>query len=63
MNENSFNTDIMFGRSYLKTDVVHRVKIYKVNIIETKTHELYGQAKASDKKYFAFVFIILSPVN
>lgn len=57
MNENSFNTDIKFGRNYMGTDVVHRVKIYKVNIIESKTHNLYGQAKASDKKYFAPVEI------
>ena len=57
MNENSFNTDLMFGRNYMRTDVVHRVKIYKVNVIESKTHELYGQAKSSDKKYFAPVEI------
>ena len=57
MNENSFNTDLMFGRSYLKTDVVHQIKVYKVNIIESKSHELYGQAKASDKKYLSPVLV------
>ena len=57
MNETSFNTDIMFGRNYMKTDVVHQIKVYKVNIIETKTHDLYGQSKSSDKKYFAPVAV------
>jgi hypothetical protein len=57
MNEKSFNIDVMFGRNYLKTDVVHRIKVYKVNVIESKSHALYGQAKASDKKYFAPVAV------
>lgn len=57
MNETSFNVDVMFGRNYMKTDVVHQIKVYKVNIIETKTHSLYGQSKSSDKKYFAPVEI------
>ena len=57
MNETSFNADIMFGRNYMKTDIVHLVKVYKVNIIESKSHDLYGQAKSSDKKYFAPVSV------
>jgi len=57
MNENSFNLDIMYGRNYLKSDVVHLIKIYRVNIIESKTHDLYGQSKAKDKKYFPPVAI------
>jgi len=57
MNETSFNTDIMFGRNYMRTDIVHRIKVYKVNVIESKVHDLYGQAKASDKKYLTPVEI------
>lgn len=57
MNENSFNVDIMFGRNYMKTDVVNQVKVYRINIVESKTHDLYGQAKSSDKKYFAPVAV------
>lgn len=51
MNENSFNLDIMYGRHYLDRDVNYFVRIFKMNIIETKKHNLYGQAKAKDKKY------------
>lgn len=53
MNDNSYNQDIMYGRHYLERDVNYFVKVYKMNIIETKKHDLYGQAKARDKKYLA----------
>lgn len=51
MSENSFNLEIMYGRNYIKNDVVHEIKIHKINVIESKTHKLYGQAKAKDKKF------------
>jgi len=53
MNENSFNLDVMYGRNYLQTDNIQEFILHKVNIIETKVHPLYGQAKASDKKFFS----------
>jgi len=52
MSENSFNLDISIGREYLKSDVNYKVKIHKINVIESKVHKLYGQAKPSDKKFF-----------
>jgi len=52
MNENSFNLDVAIGREYLMSDVNYKVKIHKINVIESKTHKLYGQAKPSDKKFF-----------
>lgn len=51
MDEESFDLDIMYGEHYLETDVNYFVSIHKVNIIETKSHDLYGQSKAKDKKY------------
>jgi len=51
MTDESFNLDIMYGREFLKTDNPQFVIIHKINIIETVTHNLYGQAKAKDKKY------------
>jgi len=56
MTEDSFNLDVMYGRSFLETDNNQYVIIHGINIIETKTHNLYGQAKAKDKKF-------LSPVK
>jgi hypothetical protein len=57
MNENSFNLDIMYGRNFLHTDNVQTVKIHKINIIESKSHKLYGQAKAKDKVFMPPVTI------
>ena len=51
MNNNSFDLDIMYGRNYLQTDNAQEIILYKINVIESKTHDLYGQAKAKDKKY------------
>jgi hypothetical protein len=51
MNNRSFNLDIMYGRNFLKTDNAQEVTIYKINVIESKVHSLYGQAKSKDKKY------------
>jgi len=57
MSENSFDLDVMYGKNYLQTDNVQTVIIHKMNIVETKTHKLYNQARASDKKFFAPVVI------
>lgn len=57
MTDESFDLDIEYGRTWLLTDNVQEVYIHKINVIETKTHSLYGQTKAKDKKYFAPVKI------
>lgn len=57
MTDNSFDLDVMYGRNYLDTDNAQEVILHKINIIETKTHSLYGQAKTKDKKFFAPVKI------
>jgi len=49
---NSIELDIMYGRNFLETDNAQEVRIHKINIIETKTHPLYAQAKTRDKKFF-----------
>lgn len=58
MTENSFNLDIMYGRNFLETDNAQEVILHRINLIETKSHELYGQAKSSDK-----VFMTPVPLN
>jgi len=57
MSDNSFDLDVMYGRNYLQTDNAQEVVIHKINIIETKTHALYGQAKTKDKKFMTPVRI------
>lgn len=51
--QNSINLDITYGRNYLKTDNVQEIILHKINIIETKVHSLYGQAKTKDKKFMS----------
>jgi hypothetical protein len=51
MTDNSFDLDVMYGRNFLETDNAQEIIIHKINIIETKTHSLYGQAKNKDKKF------------
>lgn len=51
MSDNSFDLDVMYGRNFLQTDNAQKLWIHKINLIETKSHSLYGQAKTSDKKF------------
>jgi len=57
MTDNSFDLDVMYGRNYLQTDNAQEVIIHKINVIETKSHALYGQAKTKDKKFMSPVRI------
>lgn len=51
MTNNSFDLDVMYGRNFLQTDNAQEVIIHKINVLETKSHSLYGQAKTKDKKF------------
>lgn len=53
MSNNSFDLDVMYGRNFLQTDNAQTVIIHKINLIESKSHSLYGQAKTKDKKFLA----------
>lgn len=53
MNEDSFDLEIEYGRHYLETDVNFTIKLYKVDTINTSTHELYNQTVAEDKVFNA----------
>lgn len=53
VNNNSYDLEMMYGRHYQQQDVNFIITLYRVNIIETKAHKLYGQAKAKNKKYLA----------
>lgn len=52
MNEDSFDLDIAYGEHYLESDVNYFILIHKINLVETKSHDLYGQAKSKDKSFF-----------
>jgi len=57
MTDNSFDLDIMYGRNFLETDNAQEIILHKINIVESKSHALYGQTKSKDKKFFAPVRI------
>ncbi|MFW6246624.1 MAG: hypothetical protein ACOC22_00410 [bacterium] len=57
MTNNSYNLQVMYGRNYLRTNNNQVVKIHKINVIESKSHKLYGQAKAKDKVFMPPVSI------
>ena len=56
MSDNSFDLDVMYGRNFLQTDNAQTVKIHKINLLQTKSHTLYGQSKTKDK-------VFMSPVE
>lgn len=51
MSEKSFDLDVMYGRNFLNTDNTQFIYLHRINLIETEVHDLYGQAKAKDKKF------------
>lgn len=51
MSEESNELSVMYGRSFLESDNVQEIVLYKVNVVETKSHNLYGQAKSKDKRF------------
>ena len=53
MSDNSFDLDVMYGRNFLQTDNAQKVVIHKINLLESKSHSLYGQSKTKDKKFMA----------
>lgn len=57
MTNNSFDLDVEYGRNFLQTDNAQRVIVHRMNLIETKSHALYGQAKTKDKKFLTPVEI------
>ncbi|NJO64830.1 MAG: hypothetical protein HC836_43875 [Richelia sp. RM2_1_2] len=55
MTDNSFDTDVTLLQHYLKADVNYKIKIHKINVIESVTHKLYKQTKSHNKKFFPAV--------
>lgn len=51
MSDESNDLSVMYGRNYLASDNVQEILLHKINVVETKSHNLYGQAKSKDKKF------------
>lgn len=51
MTNESFDLEIMYGRNFLTSDNIQTVILHRINLVESKTHELYGQSKPEDKSF------------
>ncbi len=61
LSQESIDLEITYGQHYLTSDSVHYINLYRINIIETKVHQLYGQAKPQDRKYLPPVKLRVMP--
>ncbi|MFW6219921.1 MAG: hypothetical protein ACOC33_03695 [bacterium] len=50
--ENSYNLDVEYGRAYVEQDVHTHITLYRIDVIQSRVDDLYGEALPSDKKYF-----------
>jgi hypothetical protein len=57
MTQESFDLDVSYGREFLQSDNHQEIILHRINANQTVVHELYGQAKTKDKKFFAPVRI------
>lgn len=62
LSNNSFDLEKMYGRNYLKSDVIHKVKIYKIDIVNSKKHDLYNQSEPDEKVFFPPIEIFIMPL-
>lgn len=51
MTDRSFDLDIMYGRNFLNSDNIQWIYLHRINLLETKSHSLYGQSKPKDKSF------------
>ena len=61
LTQESINLEIAYGQHYLNSDSIHFINLYRINIIETKSHQLYGQAKPQDRKYLLPIKLRVMP--
>ena len=52
MSETSLDLDIEAARSYLRQDTNFIVNLYRINVIESRVDDLYGESLPADKKFF-----------
>ena len=50
-NQNDFDYDTMMGREFWSVDSNFKVMLYRIDVVKTKTHELYGAVYKNDKKF------------
>lgn len=58
LTQDSIDLDILYGRHFIANDNIQEVILHRINVIDTKSHSLYGQSKPTDKKYFSPVILL-----
>lgn len=46
-----YNLDLHYSREFSDSDAIAKIILYRINSVTTKTHNLYGEAKAKNKKF------------
>ncbi len=49
--ELDYNYELSLSREFSDADAIAKILLYKINIVQTKTHSLYGESKFKDKKF------------
>ena len=62
MTPDYYDLYIDYGRYFMENHIRHTVKVYRINIIKSKSHSLYGESKPSDKSFMEGVEIFIMPV-
>lgn len=50
-----FDQEIEYGMEYYENDTRFRITLHRVDVINSKTHKLYGQAKPGEKQFLPAV--------
>lgn len=50
-NQKDFDYELSLSREFSDEDAIAIIMLYRVNIVESKVHSLYGEAKNKEKKF------------
>ncbi len=50
-NEQDWLADFEYVKEYSNTDAIAKILLYRIDLVTTKSHKLYGESKPKDKKY------------
>lgn len=50
-NEKDYQSDLMYSREFSNQDAIAKIILYRIDTVQTKTSNIYGEAKAKNKKF------------
>lgn len=49
--EKDFNYDLMFSREFSDSDAIAVIRLYRIDVVKSHVHRVYGEAKPSQKRF------------